>query len=376
MLFFLRLLTCASFLLLGSSLHATQAPLTIGVIRPASGPMKPFGDELVAGIELAIEDFKASSQKHALDRHKIELVFADDAGKSSMVEQAFKELTEKNRPHVLIGSVSNSINQKIRPLSLKAKKLTILPTSDGSHKAAKSSVNFTVQLGDFDQGLALGQFAASNLKKKSGVIFVEKGNTRDETIAKGIVSAFKKITKETPKIYGFEDPDKLPIGEIKISESSALFFPGFFFQGEVILKNLAKSKKDLTVIGSDKWDTGQLERVAGEIPQASLYFYAPFSLLDPSVKTQNFVTQYRKAHTRDPGLHAFLGYEAATVLLEAYEKTKSNRLIPLRKYLGRTKKITTSSGNGRFTKNNFLRRPAIILTQKPKSRRFVTKVGS
>ncbi|GAB4426150.1 MAG: ABC transporter substrate-binding protein [Anaerolineae bacterium] len=72
----------------------------------------------------------------------------------------------------------------------------------------------------------------------------------------------------------------------------------------------------LTLLGSDSWHSADLDRTA----TAGSYFTTHFFLDDPRPLTQQWTETYKASYAVAPDTLALLGYEAATVLLEAVQQ--------------------------------------------------------
>lgn len=76
----------------GDGAGASGEPILIGVVHDLSGPIGPFGNDMLKGGELAVEEF---NQAGGLDGRPVELVVEDLASDRSVIAGAVRKLSEQ-----------------------------------------------------------------------------------------------------------------------------------------------------------------------------------------------------------------------------------------------------------------------------------------
>ncbi|SMF34107.1 ABC transporter substrate-binding protein [Pseudobacteriovorax antillogorgiicola] len=353
---------------------AVNAKLKIGVVRPKSGPMSPIGDELMNGIQVAFDKISESKNKGLAP--SIQIIQEDDGGKGSTAMTATQRLIDRHRVHILIGSISNTINHSIAEVASRKNRLLILPIGTDTDLMAKGKNVFSISLTESQQGSALGKFAKTVLKKDKALILEEQENPYSQALASSFVSRFKKIggteaqtLSYKPNNQGFQNASN----KASQIDHDVVFIPGFYFDASSLMKQFRQKGMEKIFIGGDGWDTYGIKEAFG--PELSgHYYYTPYSVQDPHPALQRFVRSFEKKFKKSPSIAAFAGYEAFNLAVYAYKRVKSNRTSPLESFLRKARKLPSLTGPMRMNSSRSPNKPATIMVTTPQGSQYMTKV--
>ena len=357
-----------------SSALAVKANLKVGIVRPKTGPMAPIGEELHNGVMLAYKKLQNSKQPNASQRIKI--IDEDDAGMSSTATKAAETLINRHRVHLLIGSVSNTLNHAIADVASRKNKLLILPIGTDSDILAKGTNIFSVSLSEAQQGAALGKFASTFLKKTKALIMEEVDNPYSKILSKNFISQFKKsggLSAEVVKFGSEGDTEESTLSQAAKVEQEVTFYPGFYNEAKKFIMAFKEKKINSVFIGGDGWDTFQIRDIFGA-DFSGHYYYTPYSANDPHPAMQRFIRSFELEYKKPPSLAAFAGYEAFNLAVFAYQKVKSNRTSPLQSFLSTTRKLPSLTGQMKMSPTRNAIKPATIMVTTPQGSRFMTRI--
>lgn len=365
---------CALFLslyFLTTPLLSVEARLRVGIVRPMSGPMKPLGDEMMRGINLAFEKALSADKKSG---HKIQLIEVDDQGRSSVASQVTEQLISQKKVHLIIASVSNNINHAIADVASRKNRLVILPVGTDGNIMAKGNTVFSISLSERQQGEVLGQFASQNLKKTEAVVMQESESPYAENLSSAFSSSFKSSGGASVETLVFESADQVGQKDLKAYKGKLVFIPSFYFDAKKIINSFKKQNVKATFLGSDGWDTANLKEAFG--PNLSgHYFYSPYSAIDPHPAMRKFVQTFQDKFGKQPSTIAFAGYESFNLAMFTYKKVQSTRTMPMQKFLTRTSKLPSLAGPFKMNSSRSPEKPATIMVTDKQSAKFMTRVS-
>lgn len=356
------------------SVLAFRNQLKVGVVRPSSGPMSPIGKELMRGIKIAQEKAQKLEQKRLIQ--SIKVIEMDDGGKSSTAVRATERLISRNRVHVLIGSISNTVNHSIAQVAARKHKLLILPIGTDSDVVAKGKNVFSLSLTEQQQGEVLGKFTKSFLKQDKVLLMRESNNPYSDLLAGSFTSTFSKDGGQI-KVIDFDvnyNSIQEQLNSSMAMKDSVYFLPSFYMVSQKVLQQYQRLGGSGVFLGGDGWDTYRSKDVFTKLNLNGHYYYVPYSVKDPHPANQRFVQSFRKKYKKDPSLAAFAGYEAFNLVVFAYRQTKSNRTAPLVSFLRAAKKLPSLSGSMKMSSQRSPKKPAIVLKLGKKGTEYVTKI--
>ena len=153
-----------------------------------------------------------------------------------------------------------------------------------------------------------------------------------------------------------------------------MFLPGYYPEVGIILKQARQLGVTVPFIGCEAWDSPTLLQVAGKAADGC-YFSNQFSAGDPSSVVQEFAKIYREKFGSLPDNFAALGYDAASVILDAIKRAGSANPEAIRDALAVTKDFQGVSGKITIDAQRNASKPAVILAIKDQQVQYFEKIN-
>lgn len=342
----------------------------IGFIYPRTGPLAPYGQSLSDGLKLGLQQFRDENPQLG---HQIGVVVADDGSLASEAEKATERLIKTQKVHIIIGSISNTVNQAIAKEAGEKQTLLVLPHAT-DESLLGDALTFSLSPSDRRQGRMLARFALKQLRRDKAVILLDSATPDGEMIAKGFSEFFDQNGGQTLGQWTLEGgKTQLPplMQEIARLQPQVIIFPGSYRSIKPLMDAARKAGIKATWIGGDGWDHAELLRLNEDI--GAQYFASYFHTSDPQAGVQNFVADFEAAYGRKPDALASRGYEAVRVVLQAFASARSTDRTNLARAIegGHYAPIYFS---GRFAKDKVYLRPMPFLVTSGGQARFMSRI--
>ena len=301
------------------SFAQTKEPIKVGCIIPLTGPFGTEAKDQEAGVTLAVEEFNA---KGGVLKRPVELLVRDDKLKPDESARRAKELIEKDKVDLMIGSLGAHTQLAINEQCKLAKTIFMSISKSNELTMAKdvSPYTFGEASNPYIVTQALGPWIFQNLGKKWFFL------AADYSFGWQLTEGHRKIGKE----LGFTEAGLInhPLGT---ADYTAYFPKILAAEPEVlILNNFGKDqlnsvkqihefglKKKMKVVCSVFLFTARLG--AGDEPFEEVHggttFYWELADSIPTAKT--FVANYRKRWGKPPTDYAGYAYSGMRGLLSA-----------------------------------------------------------
>ena len=309
----------------------------LGVALPFSGPMKPYGTDLLNGIRLAMD-----IAKEQWGLSSVGLVVKDTTTLTAPLRVEMQQLLDEFQPRAVIGPL---LSREIRSLGRLPDDYAtpfITPSSTLLNVRQYGSYWFNTAMTSSVQAKRLVEYAVMQLGYHRFCIIYPKtayGRELADMFAKevihsgGEVIAVEEYTEEQTDVseqlrrmktkdlaqYGLEEPEETRTGEERLVYTpgfDAVFLPGQPVHLAIIAAQLAFFDMNVPLLGGNSWHNPELFRWAKQDLNGSI-FVDGFFLNSPDSNVQMFIQRYRSQYHKDPSLFAVQAYDAATLVLEA-----------------------------------------------------------
>lgn len=317
-----------------------EAKIKIGILFPASGPGKVFGEDFNRGVKAALGELKAKSPQVF---QKVTVVGADSGGLVSQTEKEARRLYGQNRVDVILGGLTYLEALAIGKVAAENSKPMISPAAQYWH--SKNKYAFFLQPSFFQQGKLLAKFAVQSLGKKN-IFILHPNNQYGTYLAKGFYREARKLGAKVPGVASFPTPiDTIPerLAAVRSKKPDLVFMPAFYPDVQQVLRLASVKGLRLPFLGADGWDSPALFNASG-VRMAGNYYYTPFSMKNSSPSIRGFAKLYESYFNRTPSPFAALGYEAFTTIMTAFKNTKSVRGKVLREAIAKTVQAEVNTG--------------------------------
>ncbi len=367
----------------------------IAAVLPLSGKLAPFANEVLDGIQLAIERTRDTSGTPSVG-----LIVKDtEADRSSFLTDLTDLLTE-DRPLAVVGPLLSKNLPAMAEMAERARVPVITPSAtlpnvrrlgtylfstaltyhlQAKHIAAYATGEqgyrrFCILHPDTTYGRELARLFTQEVHRRDGEIIAVESYKEGET---DFGPQLKRLKTEDLKKYGLAVPvdtvkqnGKVPNGRPVKGDKRILYTPGFdaiFIPGRsaeigLIAAQLAFHDLTAPLLGANGWNAPDFARTADRHVDGAV-FVDGFFVDSPSPNVQDFVARYQRRYQTLPSLFAVQGYDAARLALEAIAKGATTG-EEVRDYLLLQHDLPTVGGPAGFSPEGTLNRPLFLIQVK------------
>ena len=371
-------------LLVGCGTNATSGSggssevIKVGSNFELSGANATFGKSSVNGIDLAFEQQNA---KGGVLGKKLLNVSADNKSDAGESTAAVTKLIGQDKVVAILGSYASTDTLAASQVATDSKIPLLSPTS--------TNVKVTVENGqvkpwifracfiDPFQGEVAAKFALNNLKAKTAAVFIDQKSDYSKGLAEAFISNFKKgngTIVDTEQYVASSDKDfRATLTRAKSANPDYVFIPGYYQEVGLIVKQAREMGMKQPMMGGDGWDSPDLLKIAGADALNNTYFVNMVAIDDPAMAS--FVKEYKAKYNIEPDAMAALAYDAANMLIKAFETAGDTNGEKVRTALENMKGFKGLSGETNIDpKTHNPVKSAVIIEMKNGKNTFLTKV--
>jgi branched-chain amino acid transport system substrate-binding protein len=329
-------------LIFAPSLSA-QEPIKIGQFASLTGKEASLGQSSNKGTMMAIDDLNAAGG--VLGRPLL-LVTEDTQSKPGETATVVKKLISRDKVVALLGEVASSRSLEAAPIAQAAKVPMISPASTNPKVTETGAYIFRTCFIDPFQGPVMARFAREHLKAKRVALVVSNSSAYSIGLAKFFRESFVANggTIVLEQKYSEGDKDfKAQLTAIKAAGVDAVFNPGYYNEGALIVRQARDLGLTLPIFGADSWEAEALIQLGGKAMEGA-YLCSHYSPEDPSPRVQNFVAAYKKRFGSTPDSNASLGYDSVLVLVDAIRRAGTTERNALREAIATTRDFMAVTG--------------------------------
>jgi len=315
-------------------------PHILGVALPFSGPMKPYGTDLLNGIRLA---FDIAKEQWGLS--SVGLVVKDTTTLTAPLRVEIQQLLDEFRPQAVIGPLLSREIRSLAHLPDDYDTPFLTPSSTLLNVRQYGSYWFNTAMTSSVQAKRLVEYAILKLGYHRFCIIYPKtayGRELADMFAKEVIHSggeviaveeyteaqtdigeqLRRIKAKDLEQYGLEETEETRTGEERLVYTpgfDAVFLPGQPVHLAIIAAQLAFFDMNVPILGGNSWHNPELFRWAKQDLNGSI-FVDGFFLNSPDPSVQMFIQRYRNQFHKEPSLFAVQAYDAATVVLETIRK--------------------------------------------------------
>jgi branched-chain amino acid transport system substrate-binding protein len=318
--------------------------IKIGIFEPMTGANAAGGEMEVEGIKLANEMYPEVLGK------KVELVIADNKSDKVEAANAATMLVDKEKVNAVIGSWGSSFSIAAGPIFKDA----------GIPAVGASCTNPLVTLGneyysrvcfiDSFQGTVMANYAYNELGAKKVAIIQEISSDYSVGLVKYFEDAFIGFTGNEDSIigkasYNTGDQDfSAQLTNIKELNPDAIFAPGNYTEGALLVKQARELGIDVPFIATDTWEAPEFLEIGGQAVEGAVFSTFFTTEVPITEESEKFLKAYREKYDKEPASVTALGYDAYLVILNAIEKSGSTDPEEINKYIAQTKDFEGAAG--------------------------------
>lgn len=372
----MHLLRCLSVLFFTAGAVSTlsaQGTIKIGEFASLTGKEASLGQSSHNGTLLAVEHINAAGG--VLGR-KLELIVEDTQSKAGESGTAVRKLISRDKVVALLGEVASSRSLEAAPIAQRARVPMISPASTNPQVTETGNYIFRTCFIDPFQGPVMAKFARETLKAKRIALMVSNSSAYSVGLAKYFKEAFVAGGGEVVAEMKYAEGDKdfkAQLTSIRAAGVDAIFNPGYYNEGALIVKQARDLGIALPIFGADSWEAQALIDLGGKAIEGA-YLCSHYSPDDPSPRVQEFVKAYRARFNAIPDSNASLGYDSVLVLVDAIRRAGSADSAKIRDAIAATKDFEAVTGRITIDAQRNASKSAVIVTVKDGRFQFVQTI--
>ena len=297
--------------------------IKIGVAQPLSGPMAALGQDLLNGVNLAVDELNKGGYTVDGKRVTLEVVAVDDKADAATGKAVAQQLVDAGVVAV-IGHLNSGVSIEAAPIYA-AKDIAQIAISTNP-KFTQLGLNSTFRMvaSDTRQARAIGSFAATQLSASHYAV-LDDGTPYGKGLTDGAAAQLKAENKEVVVRKSFDDKtvefDALA-GELKAARVEVIVSTLNDFQTLALLKELQKvGHTKVQLLGGDTIKTTDMLKGAGLVE--GLYATSPVLEAKEFTNGKPFLKKYIDAYQKPSTYGGHYSYDSTYVLTAAMQKAKS-----------------------------------------------------
>ncbi|UUX34302.1 ABC transporter substrate-binding protein [Fundicoccus culcitae] len=328
--FGITMLTALSLvpLSLSSQSIAAQETIKIGSNYELSGDAASYGQAMENALQLAVK--KANEEGWMFDGSTVEVVSLDNTSDITESASIAQRLVSENVVGI-VGPALTGTSQAQIPIITEAQIPVILPaaTNDGITLDEAGNVLeylFRVCFENSVQGEAAAIFAVENLGSQKAVIISDYAADYSIGLADAFKGKFEELGGEVVIEESFQTGDTdytSVLTSLITADYDAIYIPSYYTEGGLIIKQARELGITAPILSGDGFASPTLVELAGAENANDIYYTSHFSSATEDPYAQEFLADYEEMFGREADGFAALGYDAATLLLDAINRAES-----------------------------------------------------
>lgn len=302
---------------------SVPAVIKIGVAQPLTSNLSALGQDLLNGVNLAVEELNKEGYKVKGKSVTFEVVAVDDRANADTGKEVAQQLVDAGVVAV-IGHLNSGVSIAAAPIYAEKGIAQLAISTNPKYTQLGLDTTFRLVANDTLQAKAIGSYSASQF---SGTKFalLDDGTPYGKDLAAGASAQLKAAKKEVVLQQSFDDKttkfDELA-GKIKAAGIEVVVSTLNDFQIVALLDALkAISYTNIKVLGGDTIKTTLMLKGAG----VANGLYATSPILEAREFTAGgaFLDKYRAKYKIEPAYAGHYTYDAMYVLAAAIRRAES-----------------------------------------------------
>ena len=319
----LKGVTVAAALALVAGCSKVPDTLKIGVAQPLTGPLGALGQDLLNGVQLAVDELNKAGYSVDGKRVTLQVVSVDDKSDSATGKVVAQQLVDGGVVAV-IGHLNSGVSIDTAPIYAAKDIAQIAISTNPKFTQLGFSTTFRMVANDTLQARAIGSFAATQLGA-ARYAALDDGTPYGKGLADGAAEQLKAEKKEVVVRKSFDDKtvafDELA-GELKAAKVEVIVSTLNDFQALALLEALRKvDHTKVSLLGGDLIKTTDMAKAMGMVE--GIYATSPVLEAKEFTAGKPFLEKYMDAFKKPPAYGGHYSYDSTYVLSAAIQKAKS-----------------------------------------------------
>ncbi len=298
--------------------------LKLGVIGPLTGDETKYGQSVLAGVRLAVEEINS---RGGIGGRKIKVISYDNKGELETTVEGITHLVHDEHVVAILSSPTGW--STFAPIHQVNQTRTLF-FSVGTKRNIERSGPYIFRVGLPDEIAVedLLELTTKRLGYKNYALvtssIIDYSLARSYLFKNAILDRGGTVVLEADTYNTYEGRSEVARVAEKIKKGSgidAIIYTGDAEEGGEFVRELRKLGVELPVIGTEVFAEEAFRKSGGDAIRETIFYtaYAP----ELNEKTEHFARSYRDATGREPDLFSALAYDTSLLIVEAIERADS-----------------------------------------------------
>ena len=316
----------AAAVLLAATAGCTRASppaVKIGFVAPLTGDQAGIGQDLLHGVQLAVD--QASARGPILPGYRLEVAALDDQHNPAQAVSAAKKLVADPDVVIVVGHLNSSCTMPASAIYYQARIVQIAPVASNPQLSRQGFNTFYRTCATDDlQGPAAARFAVRELGVKR-IVIIDDMTTYGRGLAQEFKNTASALGADIVDHEGITQGDKdfaSLLTKVKALNPDLIYFAGVYPEGALLIKQRFELGIHGAFMGGDGLFDPTLIRLA--TPQAAEGVY--LTTIGPDIHQVLTAQAFLKAYEGrfgTVGAYAAYAYEATNIAIEAIRQAGS-----------------------------------------------------
>ncbi|TRZ64898.1 MAG: hypothetical protein D4Q79_00470 [Spirochaetia bacterium] len=335
----------------GPSQPVSTESIKIGVLTPLTGQIAEYGQNVKAGLDLAVQEINNNG---GVNGKKIQLIYQDTKCDPKETTSAFNNLVDIQGIKYILGSVCSSEVLAIAPLANNKKVIIIGAAASSPDITNAGDYIFRVYPSDDYEAKVAAETIYNKLDKKSSAI-IYLNNDYGKALKDVFESYYKNLGGNIVDSEGYEQSAKdfrTQLVKIKEKNPEAVYMISYPVDGGLLVKQARALNINSQFIGTSGSKGTDIIKNGGNATEGLMAITIAGAT---GMAAQKFNQSYENYYGKKPGMFADRGYDSLYVLAKAIEGVSGdvkNNLYLIKDFDGASGKIIFNS-NGDIEGQNY-----------------------
>lgn len=294
-------------------------PIIIGAVISLTGRDAAFGQECLAGLDIAVEEANAEGGIH---NRPVELQVFDDKSNPILAAEGVRTLVRQFNPVAIVGSNTSMVTSAAAVAAQTIGVPLVVPEATKPEISSIGDWIYRVCFVDPDMAAGLAVYAYGDLNLRRVAILTEEKHDYTVSFTKYFRDKFVtlggEVVYQASYTAGSMEFDSM-INGATAAQADAIMVSGFYPEAGGVISCAKRQGANLAFLGGDGWESDGLFTSAGDAitDRSRVYIASHFSGDVKRVKVRGFVDAFREKFGRRPNTSSALGFDAGGMIVGA-----------------------------------------------------------
>lgn len=324
--------------------HQSNSEVKIGAIFSQTGPIAPYGNKALEGLNLALDEYKGSGLA-------VSIIVEDAKSTPNGAIAAFQKLASVDKVAVIIGPESSGLAMAISSLANNEKIVLFAPTISVDKYSSPNDFTFRNWPSARSIAQKMADVCYNKLNyRKIAVMYIN--NDMGASYSSAFKERFKEFGGETVSMDSYLASDSnfgTQLSRINSAKPDAIYLIGQVEMGQ-ILKQLHELNVKLPVLSGIGIEDPKVKETAGALINGIIYTTPAYNPISENAAVQKYDTAFRAKYNKASEIFAASTYDAMKILAQviAQGNTTSEQI---KNALFKTKDFAGATGRISFDEN-------------------------